>query len=116
MALSVSPPALITGDRTGRVVVWSLLDFAQHEVLEQCQDAVSAIALSADERWLAIGSRDGTIPLWRWSSVTHHRSTELHHGWTIGDLRFAPDGHTLISTAADETVRWWQLIAPNQVG
>ena len=113
VTLSASDPALITGDRTGRVVVWSLLDFGQHAELERCQDAVSAIALSADETWLAIGSRDGTIRLWQWASANRHRVTVLHHGWTISDLRFAPDGQTLFSTAADETVRWWQVSSTN---
>jgi hypothetical protein len=107
VVLSTSDPALITGDKTGRVVVWSLLDFAQHETLERCEDAVTAIALSGDESWLAIGSGDGTIHLWQWASAHHRRVAVLHHGWTISDLRFAPDGKTLISTAADETIRWW---------
>jgi len=108
VALSTRHPALITGDKTGRVMAWSLLDFAQHETLAQCEDAVTAIALSGDESWLAIGSGDGTIHLWQWASTHHRRVAVLHHGWTISDLQFAPDGKTLISTAADETVRWWQ--------
>ena len=109
VALSVSAAALITGDRTGQVVVWSLLDFAQCETLERCEDAVTAIALSGDESWLAIGSRDGTIPLWQWSSAIRHRIDVLHHGWTIRGLCCAPDHRTLISSAADETIRWWQV-------
>lgn len=109
VALSASAPALITGDKAGQVISWSLLDFAQQMTLEQTQDAVSAIALSPDENWLAIGSRDGTIHLWRWSLAERRRVAVLRHDWAISDLTFTADSKTLISAAGDETLRVWQM-------
>ncbi|NEQ44508.1 MAG: protein kinase [Leptolyngbya sp. SIOISBB] len=108
IALSASAPALITGDKVGRVTRWSLLDFTEQVILEQMQDAVSAIALSPDENWLAIGSRDGTIHLWRWSLAERQRVAVLRHDWAISDLVFTANSNLLISAAGDETMRVWQ--------
>ncbi len=108
VALSASESALITGDKVGQVTLWSLLDCTEQVILDQTPDAVSAIALSPDERWLAIGSRDGAISLWRWSRAVRQRLAVLRHDWAISDLAFTPDSQTLISAAADETIRVWQ--------
>lgn len=109
VALSATAPALITGDKAGHVTVWSLTDFAEHTELDQHQDAVTAIALSPDERWLATGSRDREIHLWPWPHSGSQPHAILRHDWGLCDLTFTADSHTLISSAAAETLRFWQL-------
>lgn len=108
VALSATEPALVTGDKSGQVTVWSLTDFTEQTPLDQHQDAVSAIAFSPDERWLATGSRDREIHLWQWQPGERRRIAVLRHDWDIRALAFTPDSHALISSAADETIRVWQ--------
>lgn len=108
IVVSATAPALITGDKRGHVTVWSLTDFAESTDLEPHQDAVSAIALSPQENWLVSGSRDRELFLWQWPAVNPQRVAVLRHDWAVRDLTFTPDGNTLISTAADETIRFWQ--------
>jgi len=116
VALSATEPALITGDQSGQVTLWSLTDFAEHSKLDQHQDAVSAIALSPDERWLATGSRDREIHLWQWQPDERRQVAVLRHDWGVRDLVFTPDSQALISSAADETIRVWQATPSGQVG
>lgn len=108
VAISATAPAIITGDRAGRFIAWSLTDFAEKTELARAQDAASAIALSPDEGWLALGSRDRTIQLWRWQDRDRRCITTLNHDWGITDLVFTTDSKTLVSTASDETIRFWQ--------
>ncbi len=111
VALNAMVPAVVPGDRRGAVMLWSLTDFAQHQQLGQHQDAVSAIALSPNGRWLATGSRDREIHLWDWGGEIPQRCAVLRHDWAVCDLVFTPDSQTLISGAADETIRFWQAVA-----
>lgn len=108
VALSLTDPALITGDAKGQVTLWPLDDFTQHISVGRHHDAVSAITLSSDGRWLATASRDRTIQLWDWTQKPPRRLAVLYHDWAIRDLLFMPDAKTLISCAADETIRFWQ--------
>ena len=112
VALITDEPALITGDSQGQVIVWSLTDFTYHRRLSQHQDAVSAIALSPNGQWLVTGSRDREIHLWNLTSSPNRRLAILRHDWSIRDLVFTSDSQTLISSAADETIRFWQANPP----
>lgn len=108
---SLTDPALITGSAKGRITRWDLTDFQRQTVLDQHQDAVTAIALSPDSRWLATGSRDREIHLWDWQDDHKHRHSVLRHTWAIRSLIFTSDSQTLISSSADETVRFWQQLS-----
>ncbi|HEY9887546.1 MAG TPA: serine/threonine-protein kinase, partial [Candidatus Obscuribacterales bacterium] len=108
VALLPSEPALITGSQRGEVTQWSLTDFDDHTLLGQHQDAVSALAVSPDGRWLATGSRDREIHLWDWTHTPPRQVATRHHAWAVCDLVFTPDSQTLISSAADGTIRFWQ--------
>ncbi|NER83946.1 MAG: WD40 repeat domain-containing protein, partial [Leptolyngbya sp. SIO1D8] len=102
--------ALITGSAKGQVTAWSLTDFQQQDTFGQHQDEVSAIALSPDRRLVATGSRDREIHLWDVSTAKKCRLAVLRHDWAVRDLIFTPDSCTLISSAGDETIRFWQAM------
>ena len=110
VVLSAADPCLITGNSQGQVMVWSLNDFQQHYSLDQHQDKVSTIALSPNGQLLASGSRDREIHLWNWGSEAKHHLAVLKHSWAVCYLVFTPDSRTLISSAADETIQFWQEI------
>lgn len=72
--------------------------------------AATAVAFSADGKWLALGSYDQRIYLFdltRWDPP----NILTGHADTITALRFA--GDTLISAADDKTIRYWKIGQPS---
>jgi WD40 repeat protein len=67
---------------------------------------VSSVAWSADGRWLAAGTLDGTIVLWNtatWKAVT------LRVGSEIYSVAFAPSGSELASSDGGNNVVTWDI-------
>jgi WD40 repeat protein/serine/threonine protein kinase len=74
---------------------------------------VVAAAISPDDKWLASGSGTGSsnsasIHLWDIASGKEIRTIKAHGEW-ISSLVFWPDGKTLASASADQTIRVWNL-------
>ena len=74
-------------------------------------NGVMAMAFSPDGRFLACGYglSDGTIRLWDAATGALAASLEGHRAW-ISKLVFAPDGQTLYSGSADQTIRGWDIV------
>ncbi|MBD2312407.1 protein kinase [Desertifilum sp. FACHB-1129] len=68
-------------------------------------NSVGAIALTRDGQYLATGSFDCTIKLWRLDGGAV--STLNGHYQPVTALIFTPDGQTLISASVDDTVKLW---------
>src|SRR4029450_12083267 len=70
-----------------------------------------AAAFSADRRWLATASDDGTIRLWRLGTVdpTSRSSAPPGPKGGLPGLAFSAYGQWLVSGGADGTVRLWRL-------
>jgi WD40 repeat protein len=58
--------------------------------------AVTALAWSADGRWVASGDADGSVILWDCRDGLRLRRFEAHRG-RVGHLAFTPDGDFLLS-------------------
>lgn len=69
---------------------------------------VSAVALSADGRWLLSGSDDRTLLLWDVVSGHPIRTLESHEE-RIACLAMTPDGAVAVSGSDDLTLRVWDL-------
>lgn len=71
-------------------------------------DGISALAFSPDSRWLAAacGAMTNEVLVWDWAAGTPAVRLAGHVGWVVA-LAFSPDGHTLASASADQTVRLW---------
>jgi eukaryotic-like serine/threonine-protein kinase len=76
---------------------------------------VSALALTRDGELLASSAlfSESTIRLWEVASGQEIGRLEGHRTW-IGDLHFWPDGKTLASASADQTIRLWDVSDPHQ--
>lgn len=72
------------------------------------RDLVTCLAITADGKTLATGSRDHTIRLWDVATGAVVR-TLAGHGEDVTALCFTRDGKTLASTSIDQSVRLWDL-------
>ncbi|NPV56957.1 MAG: hypothetical protein HPY76_09865 [Anaerolineae bacterium] len=67
---------------------------------------VTSLAISADERWLASGSTDGTARLWDLASGEAGALLEI--GDAVGWVQFSPDGGWL-AACAHQRIRLWEV-------
>src|SRR6185312_8263620 len=68
--------------------------------------AVTALAFSADGRWIASGGQDKPIRIWEIATGGERRILTGHTNG-ITALAFSPDGQQLASSSEDGTVRMW---------
>jgi WD40 repeat protein len=66
------------------------------------------VALSPDQRILAVGASNGAITLWDLTTGGHTTLPRVHTG-TVSALAFSPDGAMLASGSIDQTVILWTL-------
>ncbi len=85
---------------------------------------VSGVAFSPDSRWLGSSSWDCTVKLWELlgksepgapGAITLRYTLRGHSGNVIG-VAFSPDNQTVASASWDNTVKLWNLQAPERDG
>jgi WD40 repeat protein len=74
---------------------------------------IGAVAISADCRWLARGSSDGTVRLWNLATKDPSASPAVltGHEKAVNAVAFTPDNRWLASGSVDGTARLWDLTA-----
>lgn len=70
--------------------------------------SISAVAISPDGRFLAMGCDDDTVYFWDLAKGREVRQLVGHAGRVVS-LQFFPDGKSLASGSADNTVLIWDL-------
>lgn len=113
--------AVATGD--GRVVLYDVKPGGGNATLTAVGKpltgpvrggAVQAVAVSADNRQLAVASDTGKVQLWTLTDRAHPApvAVQLTAGGPVTSLAFSPDGRRLAAGAKDQRAYVWQLSAP----
>jgi WD40 repeat protein/predicted Ser/Thr protein kinase len=89
-----------------RLRIWEADTGREVFSLEGHKGNVSAVAFSADGRWLASGSLDGTAKLWDAKTWQERRTLEGHKGPVL-HVAFHPDNGRLATAFWDGTVNVW---------
>ncbi|MEO0341283.1 MAG: hypothetical protein AAF242_18995, partial [Bacteroidota bacterium] len=80
------------------------------------QAEISDIAISPDERYLAIASLDGTISIWDLDLYRNASYQPIilndHRDWVTA-LAFAQKGRMLLAGTQDGTLHFWNFHAPD---
>jgi len=64
MSVDEEKQLLLSGDKTGKVILWSLEHLSPIQQIHVQQGLITHIDFDADRGWLLISSYDGTIVLW----------------------------------------------------
>src|SRR6266571_2135601 len=76
-----------------------------HEVVfTEAFDTIRAVAMSPDEHYIAAGSNNGQVRVWREEGRVAHLTIRGHTD-RVGAIAFSPDGDTLATASWDGTVR-----------
>lgn len=97
-----------------------LLDGDTGKVLHTCYDEPHgsgplSVALSPDNRTLAVGYAPRDIILWDARTGEQSRLLKGHGNWVVS-LAFSADGRRLISGAGDSTARVWDIPSGKEIG
>jgi WD40 repeat protein len=96
------------GTRIGRLHLQSVESGEELWQRQVGHAAITRLAISADERWVAVYSRDAGIQLL--SAVTGEPvASWMPEGPAARWLTFSPDSRTLAAAPADDTVRLWSV-------
>jgi len=103
-----SKQELISTGEDGYLAVWSLKDFTMLYSFPVISDTVRSIAISGDEREVALGSKDSVIRIY--NSSDYGLIKELRaHKMPVTSLQYSPDGRFLISGGRDAQLKVWEL-------
>ncbi len=114
-SLSVSPDGTMLAGalRDGKTMIWNLKENMKAQTINTNQkDAIQTVQFSQDGRYLACGSLNGNILLFRVGSF-ELISTLQGHKARVTSLDFSPDGNTLVSGSYDGQVILWNLSTPS---
>ena len=98
---------LSTGE-DGNLAIWSLKDFSLLYHFPVIQNTIRVIAISNDEKELALGAKDGVIRIY--NTEDYALTNELaEHTMPITSIQYAPHNDFMISGSRDAQLKIWNL-------
>ncbi|MCX6123023.1 MAG: caspase family protein [Ignavibacteriales bacterium] len=108
-AIAVHPGAkhFTVGLSSGKIQVYAVAKLELQKTLVTGKDKISTICYSADGKFLAAGAIDGTVYLW--DTQTSDLKLKYTQRGLISSVAFDPKSRWLISTAADSSLKFYDL-------
>ena len=104
----VSKNELLSTGEDGTVAVWSLKDFSLLYHFPVLNNTIRVIALSNDQKEVALGAKDGLIRIYSAEDFT--LTNELQsHTLPITSIVYSPNGDYMISGSRDAQLKVWSL-------
>jgi WD40 repeat protein len=104
---------IATGGADRAVSIWSVEDWDRPELIERVVGPaghVMTIDIDRIGSRLAAGTTDGRIWIWEWRDDRLEPWATIDTGEAgVYAVRFAPDGHHLVSAGPNQRVTWWPL-------
>lgn len=108
--LALTDRELIVGDSKGSVHVYPFGSEGAPTVSLDHPEAITALAVSRDGGFLAVGTGYLHSDIWLWDVQTGKSLGQLEgHAHWVSALEFSSDGERLISASTDQTARVWDL-------
>jgi hypothetical protein len=105
-SLSLDGQTLAVAPESSTPQLWDARDGVLIRRLESENSSIS-LAFSPDARYVAAGSYDNTVRLWRVIDGSPVLTMTGHTNY-VAEVAFSPDGQTIASASADNTVRVWR--------
>jgi len=103
-----SKEEFISTGEDGDLAVWSLRDYSLIYSFAVITDTVRCIAVSADEKEVALGSKDSVIRIYNSSDYGSVKELRAHK-MPVTSLQYSADGRFLISGGRDAQLKVWAL-------
>ena len=91
--------------RDRAVKIWSMPDLRLLHTMTGHTDWVSCVALSPDDKYIATGSGDKTVRVWRMSDGAHVRTIRTGHTKAVMCIAISPDGKWIVTGSEDTTIK-----------
>jgi WD40 repeat protein len=105
---TANPPILIAGGYFDKILrLWNIQN-SEYRSFRGHTDAIRAVAVSPDGRFLASGGSNGDPKIKLWSVQDGQCLRNLSgHSYEIRSMAFSSDGRILASGSTDRTIRLW---------
>lgn len=101
---------LMAGYANGEIIMWDTNDWRRRRAYHGHADAINCLAIAPNRVFIASGSTDGTIRLWRADeSAEEFQWVWREHSAPVINLCFSPDGKLLASKASNGELRLWDI-------
>lgn len=107
--LHVGSTLVVAAVRDGSIRLFSAEDGQPIRRLAGPGGELVSVALSPDEAWLAVGTRDGNIRVMNGLEATSDSHDFVLHADTVTSLTFSPDGRWLVSAGRDGAIHAFDL-------
>jgi len=98
----------IVASASDEITLWDVASGQMIVVFGEQLPWVTAVAISADGRWLAAGHDNGSLRIWDIINRKKlHELKEVHKG--VSALAFSPDGNSLLSAGEEKTIQRWDV-------